>query len=254
MAGDTPRESILGTLRSEFDDDDSTLHPEFETLSTLVSSVRSAYLAFRLTPEQAATICADLRLNGSDGNEWTVGATSGAWFRRRVGERAWTKTSMPLDVEPVYDSAPSWLQEGIGGRLLVAEKQAREPVRVERDEADETATERGVINPFQRKDTGVETITVVAPRSSAQPRPVVAGDDADWLFEEWAELDRGPVVSRPQLPTNLPEDLQADRQLAETIDAQAPPAPRAGSERSGDAPVERSGSVNPEDFFLRPGD
>ena len=215
MVGETPRESILGTLRSEFDEDDSTLRPEFETLSTLVSSVRSAYLAFRLTPEQAATICADLRLDGSDGNEWTVGVTSGAWFRRRAGERAWVKTSMPLDIEPVYDAAPAWLQEGIGGRLLAAETQARESVRVERD--GEEDNERGFINPFQRKDAGVETITVVAPRSSAQPRPVVGDDDADWLFEEWAELDRPAVGARPQLPPRVPPRSARPRTPAQVL-------------------------------------
>lgn len=248
MTTDSSRESILGTLRSEFDEDDSTLHVEFETLATLVGAARSAFLAFRLTPEQAATICAGLRLTGSDGNEWTVGASSGAWFRRHQGDPTWVKTSMPLDVAPVYVQRPLWLQEGIGSQLLAAEQQIR-------DQSDtaavDTSGERGTINPFQRKDAEYETTTVLTPRSTATPRMAPTDDNGDWLFAEWDGLERDRSAKRPSLPRVLPEELQTDTALAAAIGDGDAPVERVGSDRDGDAPVER-GSVSPEDFFLPP--
>jgi hypothetical protein len=248
MATDDSRESILGTLRSEFDDDDSTLHAEFETLATLIGAARSAFLSFRLTPEQAASICAGLRLVGSDGNEWTVGVASGAWFRRRQGDPAWTKTVMPLDVSPVYTQRPLWIQEGIGSQLLAAEQQIRDQGR---SAADETSDERGIINPFQRKDAEYDSTTAMTPRSNAAPRAMQTDDNSDWLFAEWDELERGRSEQRPSLPAVLPEELQADRSLAAAISNVDGPVERAGSDHDADAPVDR-GSVSPEDFFLPP--
>lgn len=263
MATEKANDGILGALRSELDDSDTGLHKTFETLASLAGTVRTAYLSYRITPEKAGELLQGLRILGGDGFEWTVGATSGAWFKRRHGETIWSKTAMPLGIEPARGTEPAWVEQGIAGQLVSAEKQMRErmdAVRDERGDEQRDAFSEGSINPFQRKDTGGVAIAELGgtPRSSA------AGGDVDWLFEEWDAIDTqraaappaGNLVrdaaspTRPTLPKDLPADLDSDQALQDRLTEREGPVERFGADHEGGAPEPRK--FNPEEFFLPP--
>jgi hypothetical protein len=271
---ETP-DSLLGTLRSELDEDDGGgLHPSFEVLAGLVVTVRTAYTSFRITPEQAAELCATLRLEGRDGNEWTVGATTGSWYRRRNGETTWQKSALPLNVIPIDGEQPAWLTDGIAGEILAAEKSAKLAAEgKDTDEDEEAALDasdpfaRGAINPFQRKHVDESSLPVVTSAATGAPRiPTASTMDVEWLLEEWEEFERDVETSRESQPAQgstrprggltgkLPAELdpaEAERQYLVDDDG---PVERVGSDVEGNAPVERDGPISPDDYFLRPDD
>lgn len=269
MSVDETPDSLLGTLRSELDEDDGGgLHPSFEVLAGLVVTVRTAYTSFRITPEQAARICSTLRLEGRDGNEWTVGATSGAWYRRRTGESVWQKSPLPINVIPVDGIVPTWLSNGIAGEILEAEKATKRKVEQDDDATDEhtditksgdggDSFARGAINPFQRKNVDEAPMQVGA---TSTPKTVAAtsGMDVDWILEEWAEFARETETvhtrTRGGVTGKLPPELDPDEALKNSLVERAGPAARVGSDVEGDAPVERDGPISPDDYFLRPND
>lgn len=267
MDTDETPDSLLGTLRSELDeDDDGGLHPSFEILAGLVVTVRTAYTSFRITPEQAARLCATLRLEGRDGNEWTVGATSGSWYKRRTGENIWQKSPLPINVVPVDGHVPAWITDGIAGEILNAEKATQHAAEDEdaggdgHDAASGDGNDlfvKGAINPFQRKNVDETMLPVVV---AGTPKTVASSNtDVDWIFEEWEELDREIETVRSQsdsrkgLSGKLPAELDPDEALSKSLGASAP-APREGSDVEGAGPVERDGPISPDDYFLRPED
>jgi len=267
MDADETPDSLLGTLRSELDEgDDGGLHPSFEILAGLVVTVRTAYTSFRVTPEQAARLCATLRLEGRDGNEWTVGVTSGAWYRRRTGENIWQKSPLPINVIPVDGNVPKWLTDGIAGEILAAEQAAQREANDDAKDANDgnlggdggDVFSRGAINPFQRKNVEESTLPVVVSNTPKTVAHTSAGD-VDWILEEWEEFDREVETVRAQTPSRggvtgkLPPELDPDEALRKSLDAGAPTA-RVGSDVEGDTPVERDGPISPDDFFLRPDD
>jgi hypothetical protein len=87
FGGDVPeelvRESFLGTLRSELDDD-VTLDGAFAELLARFSSLRDSYMAGRLEAKAFGRLLRDLRVLDGDGFQWTVGASTGRWYRRNV--------------------------------------------------------------------------------------------------------------------------------------------------------------------------
>lgn len=264
MDTDESADSLLGTLRSELDEDeDGGLHPSFEVLAGLVVTVRTAYTSFRLSPEQAAMICADLRILGRDGYEWTVGATTGSWYKRRTGETVWQKSPLPINVLPADGATPSWLTEGIAGRILAAEQATKERAEDERQEEKEPVDDpfgRGVINPFQRKHVDESALPVVSV-SAPTGIPTASTMDVDWLLEEWEDFERENAgaareTQRPTggLPAKLPKDIDPAEAESRYLDEALAPVERAGSDQSADAPVERDGPITPDDYFLRPED
>jgi hypothetical protein len=264
---DDLQDNLLGTLRSELDEDDDGLHPSFEILAGLVVTVRIAYTSFRISPRQAAEICADLRLNGRDGNEWTVGATSGAWYRRRSGETVWQKSPLPINVLPVEGSVPAWMSEGISARIAAAEKNLQDAEVVDAaavgtDGEEDAAREgddffgKGVINPFQRKNVD-ESSLPTAVVAAAPGMPVSSVGDVDWILEEWEELDREISAAKPAetVVTRRPaKDGDEQRTERGYLDEEQAPVERAGSDVAADGPVERDGPITPDDYFLRPDD
>jgi len=254
MSVERPRDGMLGALRSELDDSDSGMHQVFETLASLAGTVRNAYMTYRITPEKAGELFRELRLAGSDGSEWTVGASTGQWFRRRGGAR-WEKAGMPLGIAPAAAALPDWVEQGIAAKLSAAEKSLQEAVKgAQESEPVRDAFAEGSINPFQRKSGGEETTV-----ETGSPRSSTISGDIDWLYEEW---ENSPVVSkktktdvpvlpqRPQLPKELPADLDPDRALTQALEDGAGPVDRAGSDHAGGAPEPRK--INPEEYFLPP--
>lgn len=102
---------FLGTLRSEFDTAEE-LAEGWSALATAAEAVKLAYLRRDLTPEQTAEALAQLRLLDTNGSEWTVGATTGEWYRKNPGGTQWMKAPPPSVVMPDLMGAPRWIFEG----------------------------------------------------------------------------------------------------------------------------------------------
>jgi hypothetical protein len=257
VTGKQTRPAFLGTLRSELDDSESGIHQDFEVLAGLVGAVRNAYLTHKLRPEPAAELFKMLRLASVDGREWTIGPTSGAWYERPLGSQTWTQATLPVGVEPSSEPRPDWLSEGVARQIAAETAAGAEQPRAETLTAEVGSSP--MLNPFQRKEAAGDP---VAPRVVADvPRLASdAGEDTDWLYEEWEGFDdqvnqlRTIRNSEPpvqdQLPSNLPAELQADHNLSQYLEEVSAPADRVGSDVEGGAPAPRA--INPEDFFFRP--
>ena len=89
----TVRESYHGALRSELDEP-SRLPSAFEQLIEQVGQARHGFERGALTKIQLAAVLQGLRVVAPDGAEWTMGATSGRWYRRPVGG-AWVPALPP---------------------------------------------------------------------------------------------------------------------------------------------------------------
>jgi hypothetical protein len=89
------RETYHGVLRSELDEP-AKLPMAFEQLIEEVSKARHAFERGDLTKVQLAETLRNLRVVGPDGTEWTMGASSGRWYRRPVGG-TWVPSLPPED-------------------------------------------------------------------------------------------------------------------------------------------------------------
>lgn len=192
-SSDTPAprnvEGLLGTLRSELDQDDDGLHPDFGVLADLVLSVRSAYTAWKLTPEQAAGLLGEMVLLGDDGYQWTLGVTSGLWFRRPPGG-VWQRALGPQGVSPVLTDRPEWLVSGVAAKVAALQGANRAVADVREDAA------QGALPA----DVGLLPVSDLPP----MPLPELQmSDDVDWIFDEW----ENPVAPAPLPPMPLPGDV-----------------------------------------------
>jgi hypothetical protein len=89
----TVRESYHGALRSELDEP-SRLPGAFEQLIEQVGQARHGFERGAITKIQLAAVLQGLRVVAPDGAEWTMGATSGRWYRRPIGG-AWVPALPP---------------------------------------------------------------------------------------------------------------------------------------------------------------
>jgi hypothetical protein len=78
------RETYHGVLRSELDEPEK-LPRAFEQLIEEIGKARHAFERGDLTKVQLAEVLRNLRVVGPDGTEWTMGSSSGRWYRRPVG-------------------------------------------------------------------------------------------------------------------------------------------------------------------------
>jgi hypothetical protein len=240
---------LLGTLRSELDEG-SDLDWAFGSLEASVSAVRAAYLSHRLPPHMAAMLLTELRLNGSDGAEWTVGATSGNWWRKTGGQ--WEVVGAPEGIRVVGD-VPSWVANGIGKEIAASETAAR--AAFGGDEPVVVAPAPIVVTPMNK------------------PERATVEDEISWLLQEWdngpSALPQAPAVPKiggTEMPGSVPALFQPAAGLDLTIDALTgqtpPPVPRAASnvdkmisdveDHSTYRQTERDGFVLPQEFFLAP--
>lgn len=134
----TPEETLgtslfLGTLRSEFDTEEE-LAPAWTALMGVAEEVRMAYSKGEITGHEAAVALSSLRLKDRTGSEWTVGASSGEWYRRLSGAMGWVRSAPPVVVEAVPEGQ-AWIE---GGYESLFPKKTPNPdaVPVETQEAD----------------------------------------------------------------------------------------------------------------------
>jgi hypothetical protein len=223
-------ETFLGGLRSELDEG-SHLHPTFAAMSAAADSVRASYLSYAITPTKAAEAFRLLRLVDDNDIEWTVGPSSGSWYRRRLGSTGWQPGPAPLMAEPKIGSTAPWLTSELADLLPSARSVAA---------AERTAEQSG--------KPGIRVV-------DASDIPMVdEGESRDWLLSEWDELEVHLDVMRQQAQALLPEpepeppiefartqsadpaeDLglpanpQDDEEPLDMLDLFVPPEPRRGA-------------------------
>jgi hypothetical protein len=91
--------SFLGGLRSEFDEG-YVLPPVFTSLLAVADNIRTRYIKYEIDVEQAANLFKELIVKDTNGYEWTIGASTGSWYRRQINEKKWLSSSPPIGVEP----------------------------------------------------------------------------------------------------------------------------------------------------------
>jgi hypothetical protein len=85
--------TFLGTLRA--DDDTPELVGEFAEIHQHYQELRAQFASGELTQQAFGRAMSELRCVDRDGNEWSIGATSGQWYRRVGREAKWVAT--PID-------------------------------------------------------------------------------------------------------------------------------------------------------------
>lgn len=165
---------FLGTLRSEFDTDDE-IDERWEALVSVATGVLGVFARGELSEEETARALAQLRMMDSDGVEWTVGATTGHWYRRSGTTEAWVRAVNPTAATPMLGAEPAWLRGGAA--VLVEQAHAG---RVQADEA--PAAEDAGIEAVELE--AVEVATRAEDSALAPEGDPGAGSGLDLLKEE----------------------------------------------------------------------
>ncbi len=76
--------TFFGTLRSEFDEP-PMLPEELDALFARFLNLRHRYYNYELSGEEFGTELSRLVYTDASGAQWTVGASSSRWYRRRPG-------------------------------------------------------------------------------------------------------------------------------------------------------------------------
>jgi hypothetical protein len=250
-------ETFLGGLRSELDEG-SHLHPTFAAMSAAADAVRASYLSYAITPTKAAEAFRLLRIVDDNDIEWTVGPSSGSWFRRRVGSAGWQPGPPPLMAEPKPGSTVPWLSSELAD-LLPSARSAN-------------ATEERM---SQGTKAGIRVV------DAAELPKVDEGESRDWLLAEWDELevhldvmrqqaqpfaasavpeatstaDASPVESQPE-EIGLPAATDMAGDPEDMLSLFVPPEPRRDAVELDDilerGPVERTGAATDRDITENP--
>lgn len=102
---------FFGTLRSEFDTEEE-LDAGWEALANAAETIRLAYIREELEAKDVASALGQLKLKDRSGAEWTIGASSGEWYRRTSSNNQWLRTPAPSLATPDLNDAPDWVSEG----------------------------------------------------------------------------------------------------------------------------------------------
>lgn len=186
---------MLGTLRSELDDE-SDLDPIFVSMQLAHNAVINAYGAQKISSHAAGMILKDLKLKGTDGYYWTIGASTRSWYKRLDKESGTWETATEPEGVSLDGEAPFWYVRGVAS-LISEISQLDSQVKAE-EEKDDLVKE---------SETYEE-----------------AEEDLDWIFDEWdrgvevAELE-SPVktVGTMGLPENMPSTMDPDEDLTNSL-------------------------------------
>ena len=107
---------FFGTLRSEFDTEEE-LDEGWEALAKAAETIRLAYIREELEAKDVASALGQLKLKDRSGAEWTIGASSGEWYRRTSSNNQWLRTPAPSLVTPDLNDAPDWVSEGVAALI-----------------------------------------------------------------------------------------------------------------------------------------
>jgi hypothetical protein len=104
-----------GTLRSELDEP-AVLLPAFSELAARVAELMASYDAGHLTRSALAGELDTAKVTHTDGSVWTIGVSSGQWYRRLSGVGTWEAALPPDGATTTVDNdltadGPAWLQD-----------------------------------------------------------------------------------------------------------------------------------------------
>lgn len=242
-------ETFLGGLRSELDEG-SHLHPTFAAMSAAADAVRASYLSYGVTPTKAAEAFRLLRIVDDNDIEWTVGPSSGGWYRRRVGTNAWQPGPPPLMAEPKPGSVAPWLTSELADLLPSARTAAsneasaaggsRAGIRVvdsaDIPKVDESETRDWLLSEWDELEVHLEVLQQQARAQSPEPEP-------EPPVENFVSASPQPAADDLGLPVDAPEEKDALDMLSLFV----PPEPRQDAMDLDDlldrGPADRGGDV-----------
>lgn len=176
----------FGTLRSELDEP-SILPASFEELVRRATQAKAEYNAHSISKVDYAGLLSKLVISAPDGTEWTIGASSGQWFRR-FPDSNWIPTIPPSaeDVGTSWGTLPQVQHAGWGTTAFTPTTETTqpepgiEPVEPDFELSSEDEPELLPTTSFLGSETGLN------PDPGNQPPPTQS--DAEVLddpFEQW---------------------------------------------------------------------
>lgn len=222
---------FFGTLRSEFDTEEE-LAEGWEALSQAAETIRLAYIREELEPEVAASALGQLKLKDRNGAEWTIGASSGEWYRRTSSNNQWLRASAPTLALPDLSDPPRWVEEGASSLIPSLIEETEELVNEElgeesksnqalapslekvnlpsdllpakKSEAPVAFDDPDDFEAFLRSSEEIEQPTIVAPIAAPAPR-VNSVNSSDLLGWQPSKRSDGPELPELQDMEGLPE-------------------------------------------------
>lgn len=136
VADEVAREAFLGTLRSELDED-TPLEGAFAELYARFGALRDAYQTGRLESRMFGRALRDLRVIDPEGFQWTIGATTGRWYRRSQADNGkWMAAPAPVGTGMLVDHAgeeSGWAVEDWEERRAKRLREEAERARLEEE-------------------------------------------------------------------------------------------------------------------------
>ena len=137
---------FLGSMPTDNGTQEATLPPRFAALAAGMGDLFDDYREGHIGAEEFATSAAALIITDARGFEWTIGTTSGQWYRRELGS-GWEESTPPLreGANETADPLAALLGEDIEDRPTPQQEEVVEAV----ERVDRSATaEPQVVDPF----------------------------------------------------------------------------------------------------------
>jgi hypothetical protein len=183
--------AFLGTLRSELDED-ATLEGAFAELYARFVTLRDSYDNGRLDAHSFGMALRDLRVIDTDGYQWTIGATTGKWYRRNQQEGGrWTSAPLPAGTGTLVDhtgQASGWAVEDWEQRRAQRLREDAERARAEEVRREAASNAKRKMSIEEMFDKYVET---------PEEAPTYSVDSTILVVEELPELPFTPPNFTP---------------------------------------------------------
>lgn len=154
------RDAFLGTLRSELDED-VALEGAFAELYARFGALRDSYDSGRLDARSLGLALRDLRVIDTDGYQWTIGATTGKWYRRNQQEGGqWASAPVPAGTGTLVDhtgQASGWAVEDWEQRRARRLREDAERARAEEERRETAPAAKRKMSIEEMFDKYVET-------------------------------------------------------------------------------------------------
>jgi len=185
----TTRDAFLGTLRSELDGD-AALEGAFAELYARFGALRDSYDNGRLDVRAFGLALRDLRVIDTDGYQWTIGATTGKWYRRNQQEgMQWASAPVPAGKGTLVDhtgQASGWAVEDWEQRRARRLREDAERARDEENRRAAAPTAKRKMSIEEMFDKYVEV---------AEEVPTYSVDSTILVVEELPELPPTPPAA-----------------------------------------------------------
>lgn len=186
------RDAFLGTLRSELDED-VPLEGAFAELYARFISLRDAYDTGRLDTRTYGRALRDLRVIDPEGFQWTIGATTGRWYRRNYQEGGqWSSAPAPAGTGTLVDHTgqeSGWAVEDWEERRAKRLQAEAEKARAEEQKREAAPTARRKLTIDEMFDKYVET---------AEEESTYSVNETILVVED---LPEAPIVESPREKT-----------------------------------------------------